>query len=118
MNRGSHTSNFSPLWNGFPFPDPLIFARIQGRDRRNRYLANWLIIRHHWIQVVRQGCVRSPSAKTWREILNGLPQFIADKDHASPAYASYRQIDWLLPLAFVDNVKSDSSASTKAVRAT
>jgi hypothetical protein len=41
-----------------------------------------------------------------------------DTDHAAPAYASYRQIDWLLPLAFVDNVKSDSSASTKVVHTT
>jgi hypothetical protein len=56
--------------------------------------------------------------KTWQEILNGLPQFIIVKDHVAPTYASFRQINWLLPPAFVNNVGLDPSALTKAVDAT
>lgn len=117
VNRGGNTANPSLLWSGFPFPDPLIFARVQGGDRRNRYLANWLIMRHQWTHAVIHGRVHRPSAKTWREILNGLPQFIKEKDTAASAYASYRQIDWLLPPPFLDNTTLGSSTSAPATRA-
>ncbi|KIK81914.1 hypothetical protein PAXRUDRAFT_14993 [Paxillus rubicundulus Ve08.2h10] len=113
VNRGN-AATASSLWSGFPFPDPLVFARIQGGDRRNQYLANWLIIHHQGIQAVAQGCVQRPSAKTWREILNGLPQFIKDKDHEAPAYASYRQIDWLLLPPFVDDAVLEPSTLTSS----
>lgn len=72
-------------------------------DRFTRYLTNWLIIRQAWVRAVNAGRLSYPPSKYWKEILNGLPQFIAAKDHGDPVYASYRQISWLIPPPYDPN---------------
>ncbi|KAF8436867.1 hypothetical protein L210DRAFT_3647701 [Boletus edulis BED1] len=67
------------LRHGFPFPDPLQILWVESGD---------------WFA---SGCVGFPATKIWREILNGLLQFISETNQDEPTYAGYRQISWLLP---------------------
>lgn len=119
VDRGANVSDKrnSSTIPGLPFPDPLQVVRVENRDRFARYLANWLIIRPLWVRAVDSCRVPFPSSKHWREILNGLPQFIEASDHSDPAYASYRQIGWLLPPRFdQEAVLSKNSEKARALR--
>lgn len=107
------TPRGSLVGSGFPFPDPVQIARVQNGDRVTRYLANWLIIRQAWVRGIATGRLHYPTLKIWREILNGLPQYITADNHEDPAYASYWEISWLLPPPYL----SDEHLSKAAEKA-
>ncbi|KAF9231670.1 hypothetical protein BU15DRAFT_68149 [Melanogaster broomeanus] len=108
IDRSPHRINTAPPISGYPFPDVAVFGRTTSAERVARYTANWLFCRIPWARAVEASQVPYPSTKMWREFLNGLPQYITDKDPGSPSYAQYRQLEWLQPPPFDPNQKGKS----------
>ncbi|KAF9233700.1 hypothetical protein BU15DRAFT_79861 [Melanogaster broomeanus] len=108
IDRSPHQINTAPPISGYPFPDVAVFGRTTSAARAARYTANWLFCRIPWARAVEASQVPYPSTKMWREFLNGLPQYITDKDPGSPSYAQYRQLEWLQPPPFDPNQKGKS----------
>ncbi|KAF9229950.1 hypothetical protein BU15DRAFT_84267 [Melanogaster broomeanus] len=115
IDRSPHRINTAPPISGYPFPDVAVFGRTTSAERVARYTANWLFCRIPWARAVEASQVPYPSTKMWREFLNGLPQYITDKDPGSPSYAQYRQLEWLQPPPFDPNQKGKSQERRDAM---
>ncbi|KAF9237419.1 hypothetical protein BU15DRAFT_75960 [Melanogaster broomeanus] len=115
IDRSPHQINTAPPISRYPFPDIAVFGRTTSAARAARYTANWLFCRIPWARAVKASQVPYPSTKMWREFLNGLLQYITDKDPGSPSYVQYRQLEWLQPLPFDPNQKGKSQECCDAM---